>query len=103
MEMEAIIGGVKMKWFLKASIMKSEQENCDNLKFHIGYVKRFATKKRLWLWKLGWWTLCGDNAGHNKELIHKVNWFVIGLVSLQHGCWLGALVQMWNSWEPYIL
>jgi hypothetical protein len=76
--------------------MKSDKENCENLKFHIGYVKRFVKK-------LGWWTLCGDNAGHDKELIREVNWFVISLVSLQHGFWSGAFVQMWNSWEPYIL
>ncbi len=45
--MEARVGDVKMKGFLKASIMKSDKENCENLKFHIGYVKRFVKK-------LGW-------------------------------------------------
>jgi hypothetical protein len=42
--MEARIGGVKMKRFLKTLIMKSDQENFENLKFHIGYVKRFVKK-----------------------------------------------------------
>ncbi len=44
LEMEARIGGVKMKRFLKTLIMKSDQENFENLKFHIGYVKRFVKK-----------------------------------------------------------